>query len=129
MDRKALARKLREALFDHIEAGRRDALQDGAVDALFERVLATWGKPSSTEVDLISPEELCRTWTTPSLEISTVTVPCVYGGHLVNADTPSPVVGDVDLNTASVYAYKDGIAQWVSIRDPMFDAVITVARS
>lgn len=41
MDRTTLARKLREALFDHIETGRRDALQDSAIDSLFERVLAS----------------------------------------------------------------------------------------
>lgn len=46
MDRTTLARKLREALFDHIEAGRRDALQDGAIDALFESVLASCERPT-----------------------------------------------------------------------------------
>lgn len=40
MDTKALARKLREALFDHIESERREALQDAAIDSLFENVLA-----------------------------------------------------------------------------------------
>lgn len=40
MDRKDLAKKLREALFDHIEAERREALQDAAIDKLFEKVLA-----------------------------------------------------------------------------------------
>lgn len=40
MDRKDLAKKLREALFDHIEAERREALQDAAIDRLFEGVLA-----------------------------------------------------------------------------------------
>lgn len=42
MDRKDLAKKLREALFDHIEAERREALQDAAIDKLFEGVLAEY---------------------------------------------------------------------------------------
>ena len=46
MDRTTLARKLREALFDHIESERRDALQDKAIDSLFEKVLASWAPPT-----------------------------------------------------------------------------------
>lgn len=70
MDRKAVAKELRQRLFDFIEAERREALQDAAIDDLFEKVLAPWSKPSAAEVDLISPEELCRTWTASSPEIS-----------------------------------------------------------
>lgn len=40
MDRKAVAKELRQRLFDFIEAERRDALQDAAIDDLFEKVLA-----------------------------------------------------------------------------------------
>ena len=49
MDRAAIARKLREALFDHIESERREALQDGAIDSLFEKVLASWVLPTVSD--------------------------------------------------------------------------------
>lgn len=63
MDRTTLARKLREALFDHIEAGRRDALQDGAVDALFEAVLALCGSLSLDVERLHSTQKaILKTW-------------------------------------------------------------------
>ena len=40
MDRKAVAKELRQRLFDFIEAEHKDALQDAAIDELFEKVLA-----------------------------------------------------------------------------------------
>lgn len=40
MDRKAVAKELRQRLFDYIEAEHKDALQDAAIDELFEKVLA-----------------------------------------------------------------------------------------
>ena len=67
MDRTALARKLREALFDHIEAERRDALQDGAVDALFEKVLASCER-TAPPVDTWTQSS--RTWTASAPEIT-----------------------------------------------------------
>jgi hypothetical protein len=122
MDRTTMARKLREALFDHIETERRDALQDSAIDQLFEKVLASWSKPS---------EELCRTWTSQQVEIAPQPT-CQCKPDTTNCGicwdkTATPAIGDVDLNTASVYGCKDGTAQWVSIHDPMFDAVMDAA--
>lgn len=76
MEHKELARKLREALFDHIEAGRRDALQDGAIDGLFERVLASCEIPTYVAGDFIrfgprtmdvtSDDAPCAMWTAPA---------------------------------------------------------------
>jgi len=40
MDRKAVAKELRQRLFDFIEAEHKEALQDAAIDELFEKVLA-----------------------------------------------------------------------------------------
>lgn len=45
MDRKVVAKELRQRLFDFIEAERRDALQDAAIDDLFESVLAKYETP------------------------------------------------------------------------------------
>lgn len=49
MDRKAIAKELREKLFDFIESERREALQDDAIDKLFEGVLAKHAAPQSSE--------------------------------------------------------------------------------
>lgn len=124
MDRTTMARKLREALFDHIEVERRDALQDGAIDSLFEKVLASWEGPS---------EELCRTWTSQQVEIAPQpTCQCkpdtTSCGICWDKNAP-PAIGDVSLSTMSVYAHKDGTDQWVSVHDPVFSSAITAARS
>jgi len=148
MDRKALARKLREALFDHIEAGRRDALQDGAVDSLFERVLASCGA-LNLDVDRLhsTQKAILATWADQQQ-----TSPCecqacrrdrvihasdcaVHNGPALpegpcdcltrySSKAAPPAIGDVNLSTGSIYAHKDDTPQWVSIQDPTFDAAM-----
>lgn len=75
MDRTTLARKLREALFDHIETGRKEALQDSAIDSLFEKVLASCEAP----VFRASPDDYL-TWTSTAF-------PTVGEVVLVNGET------------------------------------------
>jgi hypothetical protein len=110
MDRKALARKLREALFDHIETEHRDALQDDAVDALFEKVLASCERTAPL-VDIAA--QTCRTWTTSTPYIATQKT-CDCKPDTTNCGicwdkTATPAIGDVDLNTASVYADRKSV--------------------
>ncbi len=71
MDRTTLARKLREALFDHIEAGRRDALQDSAIDSLFERVLASCEKQPLIRKEALT--DLLASWNAVETGSFTVT--------------------------------------------------------
>lgn len=161
MDRATVARKLREALFDHIETGRREALQDSSIDQLFERVLAACESPTP----LVRGES--RTWTATAPEICSSTVLHDRAGyvlshpanhvsdawnahsvdHLGNRFTYSassgwvpisnspqqktpPAIGDVNFETHCVYAYRNGVADWVHIDDPAFmDLVRAEAKS
>lgn len=137
MDRTTLARKLREALFDHIEAGRRDALQDSAVDSLFEKVLASWVPPTVSDEKVRTTANLVvgdgfDLYTAAEPTFTHTTTAASAWGHshtLTMAEMPTPAIGDVDLSIASVYGYKDGIAQWVSIHDPIFDAVMAATEA
>lgn len=127
MDRTTIARKLREALFDHIEAGRRDALQDSAIDSLFERVLASCEAPHglATGPALYWSTGSDATDWTPSAGTGSLTITGIGD----NSYTLTPAIGDVNLETMSIYGYKDGTAQWVSVHDPLFNEVVESTRS
>lgn len=165
MDRTTLARKLREALFDHIETERRDALQDSAIDSLFEKVLTSCsvldldvGRLHSTQRailgtwidqqqitcqcpachhDQVAHASDCAVHNGPAFPAGPCD--CVAGrsGKVVSVDDEShspnvpitPAIGDVNLETMSIYGYKDGAAQWVSINDPLFNEVVASTRS
>jgi hypothetical protein len=154
MDRTAMARKLREALFDHIETECRDALQDSAIDSLFEKVLAScestpvdWSVPAAISDDapwdylsrVRKPTDEEMVWARQEverlgLEAHPSADPCqrkpdTTGCGICWGKTASPAIGDVNLESMSVYAHKDGTAQWVSIHDPVFSAVMAAARS
>jgi hypothetical protein len=144
MDRTAMARKLREALFDHIETEHRDALQDGAIDSLFEKVLAscevltppgansvrtTTGMSVGDGHDLYVSAPPCFTHTATAADAwgayamdtagNKFTYNADSGWPMTDMSQPVPAIGDVNLHDQSVYVYKDGVAQWISVHDAM----------